>query len=221
MYINSLFSASTNYINTSMQDSFLSPANIISIFAIIISVAALCFNRKLLNKQNDLSKKQFTLSYIEMENNNKLLQDAKNWLYNNTWNPKKISLYANPKDYFEFHGERIQEDKNKEIEIIFTQSDTNKKTLDKYITEVNYIKEIIRYMQKSSKGISKEIIDEATYKLIRHGDFQTDYYLLYPYIRNRIEYINNDVKELEARISELDSLKELDKIAEKWKLKKP
>ena len=219
MYINSLFSASTNYINTSMQDSFLSPANIISIIAIIISVAALYFNRKLLNKQNDLSKKQFTLSYIEMENNNKPLQDAKNWLYNNTWNPKKISLYANPKNYFEFHDEPIQE--NKESGIIITQSDTSEKTLDKYITEVNYIKEIIRYMQKSSKVISKEIIDEATYKIIRHGDFQTDYYLLYPYIRNRIEYINNDVKELEARISELDSLKELDKIAEKWKLKKP
>lgn len=219
MYINSLFSASTNYINTSMQDSFLSPANIISIIAITISVAALYFNRKLLNKQNDLSKKQFTLSYIEMENNNKPLQDAKNWLYNNTWNPKKISLYANPKNYFEFHGEPIQE--NKESGIIITQSDTSEKTLDKYITEVNYIKEIIRYMQKSSKVISKEIIDEATYKIIRHGDFQTDYYLLYPYIRNRIEYINNDVKELEARISELDSLKELDKIAEKWKLKKP
>lgn len=202
-----------------MQDSFLSPANIISIIAIIISVAALYFNRKLLNKQNDLSKKQFTLSYIEMENNNKPLQDAKNWLYNNTWNPKKISLYANPKNYFEFHGEPIQE--NKESGIIITQSDTSEKTLDKYITEVNYIKEIIRYMQKSSKVISKEIIDEATYKIIRHGDFQTDYYLLYPYIRNRIEYINNDVKELEARISELDSLKELDKIAEKWKLKKP
>ena len=219
MYINSLFSASTNYINTSMQDSFLSPANIISIIAITISVAALYFNRKLLNKQNDLSKKQFTLSYIEMENNNKPLQDAKNWLYNNTWNPKKISLYANPKNYFEFHSEPIQE--NKESGIIITQSDTSEKTLDKYITEVNYIKEIIRYMQKSSKVISKEIIDEATYKIIRHGDFQTDYYLLYPYIRNRIEYINNDVKELEARISELDSLKELDKIAEKWKLKKP
>lgn len=202
-----------------MQDSFLSPANIISIIAIIISVAALYFNRKLLNKQNDLSKKQFTLSYIEMENNNKPLQDAKNWLYNNTWNPKKISLYANPKNYFEFHDEPIQE--NKESGIIITQSDTSEKTLDKYITEVNYIKEIIRYMQKSSKVISKEIIDEATYKIIRHGDFQTDYYLLYPYIRNRIEYINNDVKELEARISELDSLKELDKIAEKWKLKKP
>jgi len=202
-----------------MQDSFLSPANIISIIAITISVAALYFNRKLLNKQNDLSKKQFTLSYIEMENNNKPLQDAKNWLYNNTWNPKKISLYANPKNYFEFHGEPIQE--NKESGIIITQSDTSEKTLDKYITEVNYIKEIIRYMQKSSKVISKEIIDEATYKIIRHGDFQTDYYLLYPYIRNRIEYINNDVKELEARISELDSLKELDKIAEKWKLKKP
>ncbi|WP_152901538.1 hypothetical protein [Cardiobacterium hominis] len=219
MYINSLFSASTNYINTSMQDSFLSPANIISIIAITISVAALYFNRKLLNKQNDLSKKQFTLSYIEMENNNKPLQDAKNWLYNNTWNPKKISLYANPKNYFEFHSEPIQE--NKESGITITQSDTSEKTLDKYITEVNYIKEIIRYMQKSSKVISKEIIDEATYKIIRHGDFQTDYYLLYPYIRNRIEYINNDVKELEARISELDSLKELDKIAEKWKLKKP
>lgn len=202
-----------------MQDSFLSPANIISIIAITISVAALYFNRKLLNKQNDLSKKQFTLSYIEMENNNKPLQDAKNWLYNNTWNPKKISLYANPKNYFEFHSEPIQE--NKESGIIITQSDTSEKTLDKYITEVNYIKEIIRYMQKSSKVISKEIIDEATYKIIRHGDFQTDYYLLYPYIRNRIEYINNDVKELEARISELDSLKELDKIAEKWKLKKP
>jgi len=202
-----------------MQDSFLSPANIISIIAITISVAALYFNRKLLNKQNDLSKKQFTLSYIEMENNNKPLQDAKNWLYNNTWNPKKISLYANPKNYFEFHSEPIQE--NKESGITITQSDTSEKTLDKYITEVNYIKEIIRYMQKSSKVISKEIIDEATYKIIRHGDFQTDYYLLYPYIRNRIEYINNDVKELEARISELDSLKELDKIAEKWKLKKP
>lgn len=154
-----------------------------------------------------------------MENNNKPLQDAKNWLYNNTWNPKKISLYANPKNYFEFHSEPIQE--NKESGITITQSDTSEKTLDKYITEVNYIKEIIRYMQKSSKVISKEIIDEATYKIIRHGDFQTDYYLLYPYIRNRIEYINNDVKELEARISELDSLKELDKIAEKWKLKKP
>ena len=202
-----------------MQDSFLSPANIISIIAITISVAALYFNRKLLNKQNDLSKKQFTLSYIEMENNNKPLQDAKNWLYNNTWNPKKISLYASPKNYFEFHSEPIQE--NKESGITITQSDTSEKTLDKYITEVNYIKEIIRYMQKSSKVISKEIIDEATYKIIRHGDFQTDYYLLYPYIRNRIEYINNDVKELEARISELDSLKELDKIAEKWKLKKP
>ena len=75
-----------------MQDSFLSPANIISIIAITISVAALYFNRKLLNKQNDLSKKQFTLSYIEMENNNKPLQDEKNWLYNNTWNPKKILL---------------------------------------------------------------------------------------------------------------------------------
>ena len=202
-----------------MQDSFLSPANIISIIAITISVAALYFNRKLLNKQNDLSKKQFTLSYIEMENNNKPLQDAKNWLYNNTWNPKKISLYANPKNYFEFHSEPIQE--NKESGITITQSDTSEKTFDKYIREVNYIKEIIRYMQKSSKVISKEIIDEATYKIIRHGDFQTDYYLLYPYIRNRIEYINNDVKELEARISELDSLKELDKIAEKWKLKKP
>ena len=100
MYINSLFSASTNYINTSMQDSFLSPANIISIIAITISVAALYFNRKLLNKQNDLSKKQFTLSYIEMENNNKPLQDAKNWLYNNTWNPKKNITICKSKKLF-------------------------------------------------------------------------------------------------------------------------
>ena len=77
MYINIIFSALINHINTSMKDPLFSPANIIAIIATAISLISLCLNMILLVKQNKLSKRQFTLSYIESENNNTELQDAK------------------------------------------------------------------------------------------------------------------------------------------------
>jgi len=83
MNINIIFSALINHINTSMKDPLFSPANIIAIIATAISLISLFLNMILLVKQNKLSKRQFTLSYIESENAYKGIRSINITLTNN------------------------------------------------------------------------------------------------------------------------------------------
>ncbi len=169
MNINIIFSALINHINTSMKDPLFSPANIIAIIATAISLISLCLNMILLVKLNKLSKRQFTLSYIESENNNTELQDAKKYLYNNEYNTKAIRDCA-------YKGIRSIN-----------------------ITLTNNINTIIRSLLSLYDCIVGNILDEKLYMSIRYIDIRDYYYFLSPYIEEMpkvVNGINNKIRKL-------------------------
>jgi hypothetical protein len=55
-------------------------ANIISSLLLLVTGGMLCATYYFNKKQNENNQKTFTLNYIEMENSNKRLQEAKEWL---------------------------------------------------------------------------------------------------------------------------------------------
>ena len=169
MNINIIFSALINHINTSMKGPLFSPANIIAIIATAISLISLFLNMILLVKQNKLSKRQFTLSYIESENNNTELQDAKKYLYNNEYNTKAIRDCA-------YKGIRSIN-----------------------ITLTNNINTIIRSLLSLYDCIVGNILDEKLYMSIRYIDIRDYYYFLSPYIEEMpkvVNGINNKIRKL-------------------------
>ena len=53
---------------------------IVSLSGVIVSIVALVVSYFLISTQNKLSLKQYTLNYIDMENNDELLIQSRKWL---------------------------------------------------------------------------------------------------------------------------------------------
>ena len=105
-------------------------------------------------------KKSFTLNYIEMENNDKILQEAREWLRNTDSNFIQSCI-----------------DINKFIDDAYS----------KYNKITGYLNKILSCRQAASACVLNKVIDSKIYYFVRHEDFIEDYKLLKPYIDKKLE----------------------------------
>ena len=142
---------------------------IISLSSAIIAGAAAFFT----HKQAKLALKQYTFSYIEMENNDIELQRAREWLLDIRNEIEYITSFYSTKEFLRFKGCQKEFDENK-----FPDQDL----ADEFIMGRRYIEKIISMRIVSSEAIINSLLDEQTYWLVRHIDFKKDYVKLEKFI---------------------------------------
>ncbi|MCP1660784.1 hypothetical protein [Neisseria perflava] len=156
-----------NYINNSGIDM----AIIISLLSFFVSIFAVYISKK----QADISKKQFTLEYINMENNDNELIKARHWLHNLENSIGYIKAFASKDSFLAY--------KNNNENRVFGFK--NKEEVQEYVDGVNYLNKIIISRQIASEAIILNMLDEDTYWLIRNGDFSKDYRKLEDFIKEQ------------------------------------
>ena len=106
-------------------------ANIISSLLLLVTGGMLCATYYFNKKQNENNQKTFTLNYIEMENSNKRLQEAKEWLNLSMFEEDKISTYADPVKYLTQKRNIMESGKTKNAKILISKNIINQ---DIYLT---------------------------------------------------------------------------------------
>ena len=162
-------------------------ANLISFLLLLITGGMLYATYHFNKKQDENNQKSFTLNYIEMENNDKFLQEAREWVKEQVFEEIKIKSYADKEEYVSCVGEEIM--KMSDEEFILETSNLTKGNIKNYIEATNRINKILSSRQIASEILHKGLLNEKIYRLIRCGDFMEDYELLKPYID---EKRNND-----------------------------
>lgn len=150
------------------------------IATLIIALAAIFVSGTLTLKQADIALKQFTLSYIEMENANENLTEARKWLLDINKEKKYIKSFTT--------FENFQKYKNSdEVTRLSINANfiTEAALRDEYFKGINHIQTILRARQEAAEAIVTGMLDEDTYSLIRHGDFAIDYFKLEDFILER------------------------------------
>ena len=165
-------------------------ANIISSLLLLVTGGMLCATYYFNKKQNENNQKTFTLNYIEMENNNKRLQEAKEWLNLSMFEEDKISTYADPVKYLTQKRNIMESGK------IF-----NKNHL--------YIMEIIKATKNAKILISKNIINQDIYLTARHEDILIEHSIIYPYLEEKINIHNGQIDNIKPAIKEYLELVEI------------
>ena len=134
-------------------------------------------------------KKSFTLNYIEMENNDKILQEAREWLRNTDSNFIQSCIDINKFiDFLEY------QENNPDSEYFLKHGvfgTTTTKFIDdaysKYNKITGYLNKILSCRQAASACVLNKVIDSKIYYFVRHEDFIEDYKLLKPYIDKKLE----------------------------------
>ena len=145
---------------------------LLAIIAIIISIFSFYESKK----QANISKNQFTLSYLEMENNDSELLEARRWLLNLENKTEYITSFSSQENFLRYKDYEI---KKSESGLYYFP---NKDLENEYILGLNYINKIIASRQIASEAIILKNLDEDTYRLVRLGDFSRDYLKLKDFI---------------------------------------
>lgn len=158
----------------------------ISIISLFVSVVALLVSFLMSSRQNQISLKQYTLSYIDMENNDELLIESRKWLLNIYHTIDYIDSFCSSKSFLEYKGICIDNLKENEF------PDDARDLIDEFIMGNNYINKIIMARVIASEAIVSKLIDEETYWLVRHVDFFRDYSKLDSFILKKYKQKNCD-----------------------------
>ena len=150
---------------------------LLAIIAIIISILSFFESRKQVNT----ARNQFTLSYLEMENNDFELLEARKWLLNLENTTDYINSFSSQKNFLQYKGCEIR--KNEKVLCNFLNSDL----VDEFTLGLNHINKIICSRQIASEAIISGILDEDAYRLVRLGDFSEDYLKLKDFILMQYE----------------------------------
>lgn len=145
---------------------------LLAIIAIIISIFSFYESKK----QANISKNQFTLSYLEMENNDSELLEARRWLLNLENKTEYITSFSSQENFLRYKGYEIKKSESGLYDF------PNKDLVNEYILGLNYINKIIASRQIASEAIILKNLDEDTYRLVRLGDFSRDYLKLKDFI---------------------------------------
>lgn len=140
-----------------MENSIL-----ISIVSIFISVISLIISFLIGARQNRISLKQYTLSYIDMENNDELLIKSREWLLNIENKIEYINSFYSSRSFLEYNGVCVHG-------LEEGQFPADKPELvNEFIYGTNCINKIIGVRTIASEAIISRMIDEETYWLARH-----------------------------------------------------
>ena len=145
---------------------------LLAIIAIIISIFSFYESKKQVN----ISKNQFTLSYLEMENNDSELLEARRWLLNLENKTEYITSFSSQENFLRYKGYEIKKSESGLYNF------PNKDLVNEYILGLNYINKIIASRQIASEAIILKNLDEDTYRFVRLGDFSSDYLKLKDFI---------------------------------------
>lgn len=145
---------------------------LLAIIAIIISIFSFYESKK----QANISKNQFTLSYLEMENNDSELLEARRWLLNLENKTEYITSFSSQENFLRYKGYEIKKSESGLYDF------PNKDLVNEYILGLNYINKIIASRQIASEAIILKNLDEDTYRLVRLEDFSRDYLKLKDFI---------------------------------------
>lgn len=174
---------------------------LVGIFSIIIAMSAAYFTYK----QSQLALKQYTLDYIEMENNDKELQEAIIWLSDINNDPDYIESFHSTKAFLEFkklpNADTYQESRF-----------PNQELCDEYIKGRAFLNKVIATRLVASEAVISGMLDEETYWLIRHIDFSKNYSKLKKLIQADYEFHDN---------SDAYARKAFKMVIKKWSLVPP
>lgn len=148
---------------------------LLAIIAIIISIFSFYESKK----QANISKNQFTLSYLEMENNDSELLEARRWLLNLENKTEYITSFSSQENFLRYKGYEIKKNERGLYDF------PNKDLVNEYKLGLDYINKIIASRQIASEAIILKNLDEDTYRLVRLGDFSRDYLKLKGFIQNQ------------------------------------
>ena len=159
---------------------------IVSLSGVIVSIVALVVSYFLISTQNKLSLKQYTLNYIDMENNDELLIQSRKWLLDINNTIEYIDSLCSSKSFLKY--KKIDDSQFKEGSFPVNRRDL----VDEFIAGNTYINKIISARIIASEAIISNLIDEETYWLARHIDFFNDYRKLKSFILKKYEQENHN-----------------------------
>ena len=155
--------------------------DILNLFLAIIAIIISIFSFFESKKQANTAINQFTLSYLEMENNDSELLEARRWLLNLENEIDYITSFSSQENFLRYKGCEIK--KNEKGGCDFPNEDL----VNEYKLGLNYINKIIASRQIASEAIILKTLDEDTYRLVRLGDFSRDYCKLKGFILKQYE----------------------------------
>ncbi len=163
---------------------------VVSLTSVLIALIVAIYTYKNNAIQNKKMLVAFTLQYIEMENADKELQQARIWLEEVVVLPNiDVKLYSNRKMFFENFGVEIEIEENK-----FSFNLEDMEVWIKYRTGAGHIHKILEARQVASEALRRGMLDESTYRLIRCGDFMKDFIRLKSFIEGIDKYRENNKK---------------------------
>ena len=131
--------------------------------SLLVSIIAMMKSSRMAAIQNEISKRQYTLNYIEMENNDEQLNKARNWVHDIEKSGEYIASFSSKENFFEYH--------NVDCTSLYQDVDL----IHEYMDGLNYINKVIATRQIAAEAVISGMLDEETYWLVRNSDFSQDY----------------------------------------------
>lgn len=168
-------------------------SDIIAICSLIISALAIYISWRLTKEQSKLTLTQCTLSYVGMEDNDKELREAIDWVRG----IKDIKIFAFSEDDFIDHKKNIDNSPLEKDKLSF-----------EYEKGRSFIHKVIAVRLVAAEAVIMGLLDESIYRIIRNRDFQKDYIKLEQFMN--LEYERHKYKiSFERRAFRM--------VVEKWK----
>lgn len=168
-------------------------SDIIAICSLIISTLAIYISWRLTKEQSKLTLTQCTLSYVSMEDNDKELREAIDWVRG----IKDIKIFALSRDGFIYYKKNKDNSPLEEDELSF-----------EYEKSRSFIHKVIAVRLVAAEAVIAGLLDESIYRTIRNRDFQKDYIKLEQFMN--LEYERHKCKiSFERRAFRM--------VVEKWK----
>lgn len=168
-------------------------SDIIAICSLIISALAIYISWRLTKEQGKLTLTQCTLSYVSMEDNDKELREAIDWVRG----IKDIKIFAFSRDDFIDYKKNEDNSPLEEDELSF-----------EYEKSRSFIHKVIAVRLVAAEAVIAGLLDESIYRTIRNRDFQKDYIKLEQFMN--LEYKRHKCKvSFERRAFRM--------VVEKWK----
>ncbi|WP_288923790.1 hypothetical protein [uncultured Ottowia sp.] len=142
-------------------------SDIIAICSLIISALAIYISWRLTKEQSKLTLTQCTLSYVGMEDNDKELREAIDWVRG----IKDIEIFAFSEDDFIYYKKNIDNSPLEKDELSF-----------EYEKGRSFIHKVIAVRLVAAEAVIAGLLDESIYRIIRNRDFQKDYIKLKPFM---------------------------------------